>query len=59
MGKAGSRPLKWSALRIYPVRNIPVRNNPESRKIQNINRNPAIPPKLGEGEVLASYPDLT
>jgi hypothetical protein len=33
---------------------------PKLVKIPNINRNPAIPPtKLGEGEVLSSYPDLT
>ncbi len=33
---------------------------PKLVKIPNINRNPTIPPtKLGEGEVLSSYPDLT
>ncbi len=47
------------ALTNCPERNIPVRNNPE----------PILPPhlawslspqiRLGEGEVLASYPDLT
>jgi hypothetical protein len=39
---------------------IPNVTIPKLVKIPNININPAIPPsKLGEGEVLSSYPDLT
>jgi hypothetical protein len=38
---------------------IPNVTIPKLVKIPNINRNPASPPtKLGEGEVLSSYPDL-
>ncbi len=54
---------------IVPNVTIPNVTIPKVIKIPNINKNPAIPPslaysegkgtKLGDGEVLSSYPDLT